>query len=384
MRATCGIFLICFLASLQLATCHIYSLRVTNDARRVIDLGAFGLGKGGVMQLEIKSLTVSDPVAEKSNKNIGFTLDWVKTALTARHEKNYAKGEGARRGRCFIDDSQVQPNEPPPDWRKVYPLEDKLAQSSPVVQSYEKHTITTPGMYALFFYNCKKLDSNATEQQTVPVSFEVTVTLYNIDAKGNISYLSYGKTILPEMYACFTVLFLSCLGGWIFMCVNYSQDVIRIHHVMTSLLILKILSLFCYSMKELWVQHGGQVTAWNYLYHTFLMLKGIMLFAVILLIGTGWSLFHQYLSERDKRTLAAIIPLQIMINVSIAVIQETSEGSPTWAFWRDSLLLFDVICCCVILLPIILSIKQVWASLPPPFFRYFIKNKKQLKSTIYS
>ena len=354
-----GVYLLCVLSLLQLCSCHIFSLRVTNDARRVIDLGAFGLGEGGVMQLEIKSLSVSDAVAEKSNKNIGFTFDWVKTALTARHEKNYAKGEGARRGRCFTDDSQVQPSEPPPNWRKVFPLEETLAQKSPVIQEFEKYTITTPGMYALFFYNCKKLNSNASEQQTVPVTFEVKVTLYNIDKSGTISYLSYGKTILPEMYACFTVLFLSCLGGWIFVCVKYTSEVHSIHHVMTSLLVLKILSLFCYSMKELWIQHGGQVTTWNYLYHTFLMLKGIMLFAVILLIGTGWSFFHPHLSQRDKRTLAAIIPLQIMINVSIAVIQETSEGSASWAFWRDALLLFDVICCCVILLPIIVSIKKV-------------------------
>lgn len=47
------------------------------------------------------------------------------------------------------------------------------------------------GEYALFFENCVKLTM---------VTFELRVSLYNVDSKGNKDYLPVGEDILPTLY----------------------------------------------------------------------------------------------------------------------------------------------------------------------------------------
>ena len=36
-----------------------------------------------------------------------------------------------------------------------------------------------------------------------------------------------------------------------------------------------------------------------------------MLFTVIVLVGTGWSLMKPFLSDRDKKILFVVLPLQV-------------------------------------------------------------------------
>ena len=60
--------------------------------------------------------------------------------------------------------------------------------------------------------------------------------------------------------------------------------------------------------------------------------------------------------------------------------EEENRGNQDWAAWRDILHLFDIICCCAILFPIVWSIKSLREAaatvrlsllapfLPVPFF----------------
>lgn len=48
--------------------------------------------------------------------------------------------------------------------------------------------------------------------------------------------------------------------------------------------------------------------------------KGILMFSVILLIGTGWSFIKPFLNKRDKRILMFVLPLQVRIRQRVAVL----------------------------------------------------------------
>ena len=85
--------------------------------------------------------------------------------------------------------------------------------------------------------------------------------------------------------------------------------------------------------------------------------KGTLLFSVILLIGSGWSLIKPLLNVRDKRILMGVLPLQVMVNIAMVIVEETPPGTMGWLTWRDILHLADIICCCAILFPIVWSIR---------------------------
>ena len=66
-----------------------------------------------------------------------------------------------------------------------------------------------------------------------------------------------------------------------------------------------------------------------------------------------------YLQGKEKKFLIVVIPLQVLANFSTVVIDETGLYANDWLTWKQMFLLFDLICCCVVLFPIIWSIKNL-------------------------
>ena len=56
-----------------------------------------------------------------------------------------------------------------------------------------------------------------------------------------------------------------------------------------------------------------------------------------MLVGTGWSLLKPYLNIREKKILLAVLPLQVIDNIALVVMEEMSPGSIAWLSWRDVL-----------------------------------------------
>eukprot|EP00755_Sulcionema_specki_P030093 Sspe_Gene.93579::Locus_66179_Transcript_1_1_Confidence_1.000_Length_1567::g.93579::m.93579 len=334
-----------------------FTLTVSEDTRRVMDLGVFGFSSNGVLHLSIHHLSMKSKQDEQRPEPIGFTLDRVITANHARQEKNYGKGEGATRKSCFIEDPKVTPVA---GWRKLYPLEGKLKEGKIEKLSFTEK-VTEPGLYALFFYNCKGYDDKNISLQSRPVSFKVAVSEFNIGADGSRDYISVGNQKLDLMYLGFTFIFGFLAVSWIHAMRTQSQYVHKIHHVMALLVILKTISLFFEAMKVMYFKRYGTASAWDYMYYTFLTLKGMALFLVILLLGTGWSIVKPYLSTNDKRIALAILPLQVVINIALAVLDETSEGNRSWAYWQELLRVLDLLCCFFVMLPILWSLKSTWS-----------------------
>jgi len=133
-----------------------------------------------------------------------------------------------------------------------------------------------------------------------------------------------------------------------------------IHWLMTMCLLLKILTLFFEALKEHQTKTTGKKTdAWTVMFYIFSFLKGMLMFTVIVLIGTGWSYLKPFLTERDKQMMLAVLVAQVLINVAMVVVDETTPGAASWMNWRDILHLLDLICCCMILMPIVWSIRHL-------------------------
>lgn len=95
------------------------------------------------------------------------------------------------------------------------------------------------------------------------------------------------------------------------------------------------------------------------LFYIFQFLRVVLLFTVIILIGTGWSFLKPFLQEKEKKILMIVIPLQVLANIASTVIGETGPFIKNWVTWNQLFLLVDIICCCTIIVPIIWSIRSL-------------------------
>jgi hypothetical protein len=88
----------------------------------------------------------------------------------------------------------------------------------------------------------------------------------------------------------------------------------------------------------------------------------VLLFVVVLLVGAGWTLLKPLLSNRDKHLIFVVIVLQLIAQSGIIVVDEIAPGSSAYNAWRTVLHVADIICCCIVLFPIIWSIQSLQAA----------------------
>jgi len=137
------------------------------------------------------------------------------------------------------------------------------------------------------------------------------------------------------------------------------KKVNRVHHLMTILIGLKVLSLLFQAIEIHFTKTTGAPGGWQVAYFIFAGLKTIFFFVIIALIGTGWAFVKPFLSEKDKKIIVVVIPLQILDNIAMIIVDYTAPGSQTWFTWKDIFRLVDIICCGAVLIPIIWSIKHL-------------------------
>jgi hypothetical protein len=150
-------------------------------------------------------------------------------------------------------------------------------------------TIDDPDEYAVVFSNC---------QDGAEVTMDVRTEMYNVlrDASGGIrDYLPVGLRPLPGIYAAVSAVYLAFLAGWAWTCSRQRATAERIHAVMGALLLFKALKMACAAEDAWFVQRTGTPHGWDVAFYIFGFFKGILLFTVIVLIGTGWSFLKPYL-----------------------------------------------------------------------------------------
>lgn len=332
-----------------------HKLLIKDDDRTLFKIETFGFIKGGVMDITISNFEVKNNHARKDKADTAVTkmseykLGFVMRKTESESEAQQDIESFIDKGICILDHSSKSASTAPGNTvsavsnisgninRHLFDKDDIVIDlSARSVETWKKTTFhfiipddNVSGLYSLIFARCLPVTS------TTLVSFELEASFYNPSPLGP-NYLSAGDVPLPLMYFMFFLAFLATAVVWcvvVFKCCGYKGTVHKIHYLMIALLVLKCFTLLFESIRYHYIsQHGVSTESWSVLYYIFASLKAILLFTVILLIGSGWSLFKGYLNDKEKRIIFFVLVLQVLNNVAMIVLDETSPGSQVCLF----------------------------------------------------
>ncbi|XVF06467.1 hypothetical protein REPUB_Repub06bG0050600 [Reevesia pubescens] len=324
--------LLLMLSSIPVSFSEIKNTWVFDDYRPMILFESFGFGKNGHIEISVRNVTWTSrhQNTQFNPSSMGFFIANVPSFRNIWNESEYTEGF------CVLSSRYAQ---------LIFKF-DNLTVDSKYSSSIK---IPDPDEYNLVFGNC---------QPEFKVSMQVHTEMYNLE-EGEKDFLPAGQTPLPKLYFLFFLIYAGFFLTWIFACINQRPRLEKIHLVMGALLLFKCLKMICASEDTMYVRKTGTPHGWDVAFYIFGFFKGIMLFTVIILIGTGWSFLKPYLQEREKQVLMTVIPLQVLENIAYVVINETGPAKRDWMTWNQFFLLIDIACCCVVLFPIIWSIRSL-------------------------
>jgi hypothetical protein len=315
------------------ALARIEGMHVKKDTRTVVLVEHFGFVPGGVYRLNLTEIKIAPAAAATAPPpKLGFLIRRTRAeegiaSVLQRQRKLDRDGKGA----CVLD---------APASNEVVHLIDASATTL-----VHEATVARGGLFQTLLVNC-----NAR-----PVSFALSLTQYNPGP----DYLSVGHSPLPALYLSLGLVVLALLLVWMRELIVNRRQVMKIHGVMAVLVSLKCISLLLESAMYHYIKLHGHASGWDVAFYIFHSLKGITLFMVILLVGTGWSFLKPFLHGHEKQVLAVVIPMQVISNVAGVVMDETMPGAQSWYTWTDIVHLFDIMCCFAVLLPIGWSIHSL-------------------------
>ncbi|EOA30589.1 hypothetical protein CARUB_v10013721mg [Capsella rubella] len=314
---------------------EIKSLTISDDSRPMILFEKFGFTQSGHVSVAVSSVSVvsSSSALIPDPSRLGFFLmseeSLLQVVLEIQQNPNF----------CVLDSNYVL---------HLFTFHDL---SPPPGSKYEHlYPVISPNEYSLFFVNCVP---------ETKISMKVRTEMYNLDPNGSKDYLPAGSTRLPGLYFFFSLGYLAFLGLWGYACFVNKRVVHRIHVLMAALLLMKALNLICAAEDKHYVKVTGTPHGWDVLFYIFQFLRVVLLFTVIVLIGTGWSFLKPFLQEKEKNVLMVVVPLQVLANIASIVIGETGPFIKDWVTWNQIFLLVDIVCCCAILFPIVWSIRSL-------------------------
>ncbi|KAJ8927949.1 hypothetical protein NQ314_019582, partial [Rhamnusium bicolor] len=359
-----------------------------NDARRFIALSTFGFYTGGSLEVELINFHATP---ENDSAVFGFSLDktindGMNPSLDGHQDhcilqdaikkldnneiviyfKLDLKNKKLRVVYAKCKDKQiVHIYKNKEDMKKTVPgannCEDLNLDITSTIKnghSYYNASFIMPveslqeeGLYNLFFHSCP----NYNPDTETFVDFTVEIVEQNQQ-----SYLSAGDMPLPALYCMMSILFLLSGMFWVFLLKQSKHPVYKIHYMMAVLVFLKAVSLAFHGVNYHYIERlGVHLATWAILFYIAHLLKGALLFVVLVLVGTGWTFIKHVLTPRDKKLFMAVIPLQVLANVAEIILEESEEGAREYAAWTNFVTLVDLLCCGCILFPVVWSIKHL-------------------------
>lgn len=314
-------------------TAEIKTLTITADSRPMILFEKFGFTHTGHVTVSVSGVSVASTLSSPDPSRLGFFLLSEESLLQVLMELQQNPSF------CVLDSQYIL---------SLFTFRD--LSPPPHASFNQSYPVSSPNEYSLFFANC------APESQ---VTMSVRTTVYNIDNGKTKDYLSAGQTQLPALYFLFSLAYFAFLVFWIHTCYRNKRSVHRIHMLMAGLLLMKALNLICAAEDKHYVKVTGTPHGWDVLFYIFQFIRVVLLFTVIVLVGTGWSFLKPFLQEKEKKVLMIVIPLQVLANVASVVIGETGPFIKDWVTWNQVFLLVDIVCCCAIIFPIVWSIRSL-------------------------
>jgi hypothetical protein len=261
------------------------SLTVHDDSRTGFLVEPFCFAAGGLLKFQVRDfrLTASNGAPVQPDK-VGVILHRVE--VSGQHLATTGAADSA--GACLIT-SHKKPGD-----QVVFITGENTTFSNRIEGS-------NAGLYSIIYANC---------DPGTAASFTLEATLMN---PGGI-FLSAGDVPLPYIYGAASLIFLGAFVLWVRTVAVNAKSAHKIHYLMGALCVVRAIAVGFEAMRFETIKQTGDGYAWATLYYVLTSVKGVMLFSVILLIGTGWSFLRPFLHDRDKRILLAVLPLQVPAN----------------------------------------------------------------------
>lgn len=336
---------VCFLLFSSLVSSEIRHSEIRLDPRRLIVFNTFGFDSTGYIDIAVSNfVTHSEHGKNADLSKLGFAITPAEAGPELNNElqvENCVLNMKYATVVTLFTMEQMYKK-----WSAEHPKKDVPFKE----YTYAYNLTNFPAAeYSLVFANCQDIG--------VP-SFDLDVRLYNVE-NGKPDFLPAGKTQLPKLYFLFFLAYVAAGALWLYVCYKERATVHRIHYLMGLLIFLKALTVFSQAGEYAYIKSTGAPHGWNIAFYIFGFFRGIMLFTIIVLIGTGWSFLKPFLQDKERKVLMIVIPLQVFANIAIVVVDETGPSSSEWLTWRNIFHLLDIICCCAILFPIVWSIRQL-------------------------
>ncbi|KAJ0987721.1 hypothetical protein J5N97_006077 [Dioscorea zingiberensis] len=329
------LLLLLVLSLISSSMAEIRNLKITADSRPMILFEEFGFTLHGSVVISVSDVTFTSTLSQPDPSLLGFFLLSEENLIQALYESQSQPRSAAPS--CVLSSSFVRP---------LFTFRELSSN-----RYNNTFPISSPDQYSLFFANCAP--------ETL-VSMSVHTEMFNTRPDRSRDYLSVGQAPVPSLYFVFALAYVVFLVLWshlVFFKNRLSSH--RIHFLMAGLLLTKALNLLFAAEDQHYIRSTGSPHGWDVLFYLFQFLRGVLLFTVIVLIGTGWSFLKPFLQDREKKVLMIVIPLQVIANIASTVIGETGPFIRDWVTWNQVFLLIDIICCCAILFPIIWSIRSL-------------------------
>jgi len=215
---------------------------------------------------------------------------------------------------------------------------------------FEEQTIQAEGWLSVWFINCAP--------KTV-VSFDISVALYNMRPDQTRYYISKGELPLPAVYGILAASYSVLLVVWVWLVLRNKADAHRIHVLMGCLVFFKFLTMMSMSGRYRVEAKYGDANGWSIAFYIFNAIRGLLFFSVVVLVAVGWSYMKPFLSDRDKKILLVVLPLQVFITIASIVTQEEGPAAPNFTSWDTLLLVAQFVCFCAILFPVVWSMRHL-------------------------
>lgn len=211
------------------------------------------------------------------------------------------------------------------------------------------------GQYVFMFHNCYNYRAHGYSDR---VAVDLTVDLVERNVH---SYLSMSEIPKPQIYLYMSVLFFMLSIYWShLLCRASSDNIYRVHKFMTVLVFLKSMSLFFHGLNYYFLsKYGMQKEIWAVLYYITHLLKGLLLFGTLILIGTGYTFIKQFLTDRDRKLFMFVLPIQVLDNIFLIILSESEIGTESHQLWLKLFVFLDILCCFLVGLPIVWSIQHL-------------------------
>jgi len=375
--------LVSLLTLISTVTARIHNISIDSDRREIIPLSSFGLLKEGFINLDVSKLHANDwKYAE-----YGVVLENSKTVSASQYIENhinvcnpaamatYDKHPNLLKLKLKIseppavqvvempdvisnfDTLQIRdllhdPTKADFDESKAFSLvQDKETDDWKFSLQFTVKEVKDEGQYTVYFYRC------GTSGAAIRPDYEFEASI--VQKNGN-SYLSAGEKPMTLLF-----LFLGgvyfCMGWiWVKVMVHYSDNLFKIHFLMGALVWAKFLASVLHSVDYYFIAtYGKPEEAWAILWYIIHLVRGLLLFISLALIGMGFAFVKHVLSSNEKMVLMTVVPLQIIANVAYVIIDSSEEAALNYGTWKKVLIFVDLLCCGAIIFPVMWSIRHL-------------------------